>query len=159
MRHKVYIETSVISYLTSRPSRDLVVAANQEVTRDWWAIARERFELFISEAVVQEIAAGDAEAAAERRQVVVDVPMLVGSPDALVLAKRFLSAGVIPAKAAQDALHIALATIYGVDYVVTWNCKHIANAMSQRQIEQISRACGYEPPVLCTPLELMEDHP
>lgn len=159
MRQKVYVETSVISYLTARPGRDLVVAANQEVTRGWWESARERFDLFISEAVVQEIAAGDAVAAAERKRVVKDVPMLVGCPEALALAKRFLSVGIVPAKAAPDALHIALATVYGIDYVVTWNCKHIANALSQREIERISRSYGYEPPVMCTPLELTEDHP
>lgn len=87
------------------------------------------------------------------------VPMLIGSPEALALTKKFLSQGAVPAKAATDALHIAMATVYGIDYVVTWNCKHIANALSQREIARVSRSCGYEPPVLCTPLELLEDYP
>ncbi|MEI7901893.1 MAG: type II toxin-antitoxin system VapC family toxin [bacterium] len=159
MRPKVYVETSVISYLTSRPSRDIVVAANQEVTRDWWGSARSRFDLYISEAVVQEIAEGDPEAAAERKRNVMSVPMLIGSPEALALTKKFLSQGAVPARAATDALHIAMATVYGIDYVVTWNYKHIANALAQRKIARISRSCGYEPPVLCTPLELLEDYP
>lgn len=157
MNQKVYVETSVISYLTARPSRDLVVAANQEVTREWWAAARKRFALYISEMVVQEISAGDPCAASERTRVVESVPILAITPEALALAKRFLAARIIPDKAAPDALHIALATVYGMDHVVTWNCRHIANALSQRALAQISRACGYEPPVMCTPLELMED--
>ena len=159
MRPKVYVETSVISYLTSRPSRDIVVAANQEVTRDWWGKARNRFDLYVSEAVVQEIKEGDPEAAAERKRNIMSVPMLIGSPEALALTKKFLSQGVVPARAATDALHVAMATVYGIDYVVTWNCKHIANALAQREIARVSRSCGYEPPVLCTPLELLEDYP
>ncbi len=156
MKPKVYLETSVISYLASRPSRDLVVAANQEVTRDWWKNAHERFDLFLSEIVLMEIRAGDAVAASERKRFVGKIPLLPLKTEARDLADLYMSAGVMPAKAATDALHIAMATVYGMDYVVTWNCTHIANALSQKAIARISLGNGYEPPVICTPLELME---
>ncbi len=157
MRPKVYLETSVVSYLAARPSRDLVVAANQEVTREWWANAQERLDLFLSEIVLKEIAAGDRVAAAERKRYLVKVPLLPLNLDARALADRYLAARIMPAKAATDALHIALATVHGMDYVVTWNCAHIANALTQKAIARISSEGGYEPPVICTPLELMED--
>lgn len=154
---KVYIETSVISYLTSRPSRDVVIAGHQQVTQDWWGTRREGFHLVISELVVQEASAGDAEASAARLRALEGVEVLEISEDARVLASKLVDPGPVPKKAVEDALHIGVAVTNGVEYLLTWNYKHLANAAMRSSIEDICRANGYEPSVICTPEELMED--
>ena len=155
----VYIETSVISYLTALPSRDVVVGAYQQVTREWWRTARNRFELVASELVIQEAAAGDSTAARARLSELESVTLLEATDDAARLTRRFLDLGAIPRKAAEDAAHIAIAVTNGADYLVTWNFRHIANAVLRSRIEHVCRQAGYEPPVICTPNELMEpDH-
>lgn len=154
---KVYLETSVISYLTSRPSRDVVVAGHQQVTQDWWEKQRERFHLVISELVVQEASAGDAQASAARLRVLEDLEVLEISDDALTLASKLVDPGPVPKKAVEDALHIGVAVTNGVEYLLTWNYKHLANAAMRTSIEEICRANGYEPSIICTPEELLED--
>jgi predicted nucleic acid-binding protein len=156
MRPRVYLETSVISYLTAWPSRDLVKAAHQEITREWWS-TRTRFDLFVSQIVLQEVSSGDPQAVRLRLESIAGVPVLSVSEAAGALAQRLVAEGSLPAKAAVDALHIAIAAVNGVDYLVTWNCTHIANAAMRHKIEAICRRSGYEPVVLCTPEELMED--
>jgi hypothetical protein len=153
-RPRVYVETSVISYLTALPSRDLVLAAHQQVTRDWWS-SRARFELFVSDAVLEEVARGDSAAAARRRSALEGVAVLSATPDAQALAGDLLSDAAVPRKSAIDAVHIAIAATHGVDFLVTWNCTHIANAEARLQIEGVCRKAGYSPPVICTPLELV----
>lgn len=157
MKPRVYIETSVISYLTSRPSRDLIVAANQQITRDWWETRRAEFELLISQLVVQEASAGDENAAGDRLRAIDDVPLLELDRDALSLAETLVRDGPIPEDAVEDALHIAVATVNGLEYLLTWNFRHIANATTRHEIERICRSRGYEPPVICTPQELLEE--
>lgn len=157
MKPSVYIETTIPSYLTACRSPELVMAANQEATRSWWEIARPRYDLFISEIVTQEASGGDPEAAKLRVTAIEGLPELDVSEEAELLAARLLADAAIPEKAKTDALHIAVATVHGIDYLLTWNCKHIANAVMRPKIEAICRASGYEPPVICTPLELMED--
>lgn len=152
----VYLETSVIGYLTSRMSRQLVTAANQQLTREWWEDHREEFDLFISQFVVQEAGAGDPVAARERLEVIGQIPKLDVTPDAQALAKELVKNVPLPDKAEVDALHVAVATVHGVDYLLTWNCKHIANAALRPRIEAVCRNSGYEPPTICTPQELME---
>ena len=132
------------------------MAANQEATRAWWEIARPKYELFISDMVVQEACGGDPEAAERRMAAIAELPELDVSEGVEALAARLLSGVAVPEKAKIDALHIAVATVHGMDYLLTWNCKHIANATIRPKIEAICRECGYEPPVICTPLELME---
>lgn len=157
MKSKVYIETSVISYLTSMPSRDLVVAGHQQITNEWWANRRERFELFVSQTVNEESAAGD-EAAAQRRLAIIEtLPRLEITDNAISLAKEFIRVGALPEKAQIDALHIAIAVTNNVDYLLTWYCKHLANAALRTQIEQVCRLRGYAPVIICTPEELLED--
>jgi predicted nucleic acid-binding protein len=156
MKSRIYLETSVISYLTAWPSRDLVQAGNQETTREWWA-KRGAFELYISQLVLDEAAAGDPIAAAQRLEALRDLPLLELTTDATELGRALIREAALPSRAAADALHIALAATNGLDCLVTWNCTHIANATMRPKIESICRANGFEPPVICTPLELLEE--
>ena len=155
MKSKLYIETSLVSYLAARPSRDLLVAANQQITHDWWETRRTHFELYISELVRQEASRGDAQFAQKRLKLLEDVPILHLAEEAVDLAERFMQKGVLPPKSGDDALHIAIATVYGLEFLLTWNCKHIANAEIQKRIALVSLEEGYELPTICTPLELM----
>jgi predicted nucleic acid-binding protein len=156
MRPRVYIETTVVSYLTARPSRDLIIAAHQQVTQEWWDEYAPHFDLYISQQVLQEAGAGDAQAAGRRLQALEGLPLLEMQPAVLGLARALTEKGAIPSKAVEDGLHIATATVHGMDYLVTWNCTHIANAVTRNAVIEVCRSCGYEPPVICTPEELME---
>lgn len=157
MRAKVYIETTVPSYLAARPSRDLLTAAHQQITRDWWEMRRAAFDLFVSELVIEESAAGDPAVAARRRELLTDIPILPMNGGILSLAEALVNQGPVPATAVADALHIALATVYACDYLLTWNCRHIANAQVERAARQLASRLGYELPTICTPEELMGD--
>lgn len=145
-----YVETSVVSYLKAKQPRDVIVTAYQEVTREWWSIALAAFELVASELVKTEAGAGDERAARARLKVLESVKLLDTTEDAEDLTWRLLH------QAAADAAHIAIAVSNGVDYLVTWNFRHLANAAMRSRIEQVCRESGYEPPVICTPNELME---
>jgi predicted nucleic acid-binding protein len=149
----VYVETTVPSYLTAWPSRDLVRAAHQQVTREWWA-RRAAYDLYISELVVRECEAGDAGAAAARLDVLSDLPLLGQSETVAILARDLIIEVPLPEKATADALHIATAAVHGMDYLLTWNCTHIANATLRGRIETVCRHHGFEPPTICTPQEL-----
>jgi PIN domain len=153
---KLYIETSVVSYLTAQGSRDLVLAAHQEVTRAWWA-SRDSFDVYVSQFVLDEASAGDSEAASRRLEALRGMPLLDVSSEVIGLAGRLLTERGMPVKARLDALHVATAAVHGMDYLLSWNCKHIANAMLRGRIESICRTAGFEPPVICTPLELVEE--
>jgi hypothetical protein len=154
---KIYLETTIISYLAARPSKDLITAAHQQVTHDWWQNRRSDFNLFSSQLVIQESSAGDAAVAQTRLQLLSDIPLVQVNVDCVSLARALVERGPIPEKAAVDALHIAIATVHGMDYLLTWNCKHIANAEMQTSVNRICRSAGYEPPVICTPEELSGD--
>lgn len=153
-RPAVYLETSVIGYATSRVSRDLVAAARQRITREWFAGDAAGFELFISRIVVDEISAGDATAAADRLEFVRGWPLLAVNDAAIDLAADLIGRGAIPATRQADALHIAVAAVAGVEHLLTWNFKHIANVATRQAIERVCRASGYTPPWICTPEEL-----
>lgn len=150
MSAKVYVETSVISYLTSRPSRDLVTTANQQVTQEWWQEQRGDFALYVSQLVIQEASVGDLSAVEHRLQVLRELPLLQVTEEAVKLAERLVARRAVPKKVVEDALHIAIATVNGMDYLLTWNFKHIANAVMRSKIETVCRDMGYEPPVLAT---------
>lgn len=158
MSETVYIETSVLGYLTARPSRNIIVAANIEITREWWNTRRSEFQLYSSQAVIKEIAQGDTEIASQRLEILSNLSLLDLNQSALDLAEQFLERSNLPAKADVDAVHIAIATVNGMDYLLTWNCKHIANAQIQRKLAEISIDFGYELPILCTPYELLGDN-
>jgi predicted nucleic acid-binding protein len=155
MMPTVYIETSIISYLASNPSRDLLTAAHQQITHSWWRARRPSFDLFISQLVLDECMAGDS-AAAERRTVfLANLPLLDIDSEATSLAQYFAEKVPLPERAAADALHIATAVRHGIDYLLTWNCKHIANAELRPRIDGACIARGYAPTILCTPEELI----
>ena len=156
MKPKIYIETSVVSYYTNRPSRDLVTAARQQVTREWWEESSHRFELYISVSVIEEASGGDTVEAQKRLEALKGIPILGISDEAEILAKA-LVAGPIPENYSEDALHIALATVNGMDFLLTWNFHHINNAMMKKQIIKIVENQGYECPVICSPEELEEE--
>ena len=157
MKPKIYIETSIISYLTARPCNDIRVVANQNTTIEWWETRRSGFELFISEFVITEASLGNPEAAKKRLGVIAKLPELLVTNEVKVLAKTLISEGAIPIKAEVDAYHIAVAAVNGIEYLLTWNCTHIANAIMRTKIEKICRHKGVEPPIICTPQELMEE--
>lgn len=151
----VYIETTVISYLVSRPSRDILIAAHQQVTSEWWATRRHEFGCFISQVVIDEIQAGDPMAAEKRMEEVKDFQALEATAEAEHLTRSIIDAGVIPVKAVGDAAHIAVAAVNEMDYLLTWNCKHLANAQLIRRISMICNTESFNMPVICTPEELM----
>jgi predicted nucleic acid-binding protein len=157
MKKMVYIETTVISYLTARPSRDLVVAAHQEITRQWWRDCRAKYEVVASQLVLQEAREGNKEVAQKRLDVLGDMELLEASRDALNLADSLVDKGILPREKWEDGLHIAIAATNGVDYLMTWNCTHIANASIRYQVEELCRAGGNEPVIICTPEELLEE--
>lgn len=156
MKQTVYVETSVISYLAGRPARDLVVAAHQELTHEWWDERSSGFQLVISELVEQEAGAGDPAASRVRLATIEGIAILALSDEALSIAEHLVDSGPIPPEAAADALHIAIAAANGVDYLLTWNCKHLANASLRVRIAALLEHAGYASPVICTPEELME---
>ncbi|REJ41243.1 MAG: DNA-binding protein [Microcystis flos-aquae TF09] len=155
MSETVYIETSILGYLTARPSRDIVVAANIEVTKEWWNTRHGDFQLYSSQAVVKETSQGDVVIASQRLEILANLSLLDLNQAVLDLAEQFLERSNLPAKADIDAVHIAAATVHGMDYLLTWNCKHIANAQIQGKLAEISLDFGYELPILCTPYELL----
>ena len=156
MKPIAYIETSVVSYLTSRPSRDVVIMAHQQVTREWWQNARDRFLLTASELVIREAGQGDPDAARARLRALEDVTLLDASEEAEQFARELIARQAVSPSAAVDAAHIAIAVTNRVHYLVTWNFRHIANAAMRSRIERVCRNAGYRPPVICTPHELME---
>ena len=156
MKPKLYLETTIASYLTAWPSRDLVMAANQETTREWWANRRDAFEIFVSQTVIKESSAGDPDAAQRRLEVLQPFPRLDITDEVESLAAKLIAVVPLPPKAQADALHIAAAAVHQMNYLLTWNCTHIANATLRSRIESVCRAAGYEPPVVCTPQEMLE---
>ena len=156
MNPTVYLETTVIGYLAMRGSSTLRVAANQETTREWWDNHRQRFELFVSRFVVDECSDGDPVAARERLIYLEGLPLLFVSDEVNALAESLRVSVPLPEKARIDALHISVAAVNGVEYLLTWNGKHIANPSMRPRIERLCREMGYEPPVICTPQELLE---
>ena len=155
MKPKVYVESSVISYLTSRQSRDLIVRANQAITKDWWKTAPKRFELFVSAVVIKEIEAGDKNAAKARLEVADGLDLVDIQAEAIMMARAIVEKGALPKKAEEDALHIAIASYARHDFLVTWNCTHIANAEIRKAIEVVARIFNVSCPIICTPQELM----
>jgi len=151
----IYVETSILSYLTARPSRDLLAAAHQQVTREWWDTRRERFEVFISPLVEQEAQRGDPAAAQRRAEALHGLTVLEIVEDAYNLAAALISEGALPPSAADDATHIAMAVVHGIDFLLTWNCRHIANAETKPLVRSICATRGYTCPEICTPEELM----
>ena len=152
---RTYLDANVISYLTARPSRDALTAVHQQLTHEWWARHRQAFDLHISELVLFEIRRGDRDAAEARLAFVRGLPVLHITSEARALAQRIFRATTLPDKAIRDALHMALATVNAMDFLLTWNCTHLANAVILKIVNGVCRDSGYEPPIVCTPEELL----
>jgi predicted nucleic acid-binding protein len=155
----VYIETSVISYLTARPSPALLAAAHQQVTREWWDQHRHRFDQFILPLVLEEAARGDPDAAARRLAVLEGFAVLAPTPSAAELVDILIADGALPSVARDDATHVAIAAVHHMNYLVTWNCRHIDNAEAKPLIRSVCAVHGYVCPEICTPEELMGGTP
>lgn len=155
MAQSIYLETSIVSYLTARLSRDIIAAAHQQITHEWWEARSKKFELFVSQLVIQEASSGDKEAAKRRLKQLEDIPLLEVNQEAVELASSLISVGLLPRTAVEDSLHIAVTTVHGIDYLLTWNCAHIANAEMRQSLEEKCLSMGYEAPVICTPEELL----
>jgi hypothetical protein len=151
----VYLETTFISYLVARPSRDLIVAGHQQTTQDWWANRRSLFECFVSQVVIDESSAGDPNEIQKRLAIIANLPALDLTTETEALTQAILASGVVPIRAARDAAHVGVATVHRVDYLLTWNCKHLANAQIMRRIELVCMKMGYRMPLICTPEGLM----
>jgi len=154
MKNTIYLETTIFSYLTSRPSKNIVAAAWQQLTYDWWTSQKDKFDLYISELVVAEAERGDPEAAERRLAQIHKLPALSITEEAIAFADKLVKQGAVPVKAADDAMHIAVAATHGIDYLLTWNCRHIDNAEAKPLIRQVCNESGYESPEICTPQEL-----
>jgi hypothetical protein len=155
MGASVYVETSIISYLVARLSRDLIVAGHQQITHEWWDRHRSRFQVFASLLVTRECAIGDPAIARKRLELLHGMELLEVTSEAIHLAREFVEHGPLPPKAEMDAAHIALAAVQRIDYLLTWNCRHIANAEMQPALQRICRSRGHVLPTLCTPEQLM----
>jgi len=156
MKPSVYIETSVISYRTAQMSRDLIVAAHQQITAEWWGKAIPKVEAFVSSMVLEEIGKGDPDAAKKRTEAVSGIEVLEVVKEVRELADRYFAAIDLPERARADAYHVALAVWHGMDYLVTWNCTHIAGGRARRIVRRVCAGQGIAAPVICTPEELME---
>ena len=154
---RIYIESTIPSYVVARPARDLLQAARQQLTRDWWDLRREQHELFTSQVVLDEIAGGEAEMARQRLELMSHVALLDLTEDANALTKDILRSAVLPSHADRDAAHISLATVHEMDFLLSWNCRHIANARIQARLRRLADAAGFTLPVICTPEELLEN--
>jgi predicted nucleic acid-binding protein len=153
----VYIETSIPSYLTAKPSRDVRATAWQQLTAQWWEQERPKYELFASELVLAEAGAGDPVAAQRRLNSLLDIRELTVSDEAKRLATRLVADGGIPVHAEVDALHVAIAAVHSIDYLLTWNCRHINNAATKPIVRSICAVAGFICPEICTPLELLTE--
>ena len=154
MKTAVYIESSVISYLTARPSRDVVKSARQAITEEWWTQHRQRFEVFISALVEEEISAGDENVAKNRLNAIVGIPSADITLEAENIAQVLVKSGAVPENSVEDALHIGIAVANGIEFLLTWNFKHINNAEKKNKIIEVIESQGYRCPVLCSPEEL-----
>jgi len=159
MTQSIYIETSIVSYLTSRPSKDVIKLACQQITKLWWEHGRLATQFYISPYVVEESSAGDPQAALERLEALREIPVLPIAPEIPELAEFLLLGGGLPAKARLDSLHIACAAYHEIDILLTWNCTHIANPTQLPVMRGLCSAKGYKLPELVTPFELMEVNP
>ncbi len=151
----VYIETSIVSYLTALPARDLLAAAWQNATSQWWEAQRQRFDLYTSQLVADEAAKGDPQAAERRLAALTGITHLSMPDPVIELATRLQDEGALPKKAIDDAVHVAVCAYHGVDYLLTWNCRHIDNAEMKPLMRSVCAVLGYRCPEICTPMELM----
>jgi len=155
VKKTVYIESSVISYLAARPTRDIVLAAYQQITQEWWETERGKYDCFVSDFVVDEVARGDPDAASRRQTMIRGFRKLALTPVVLDLAREYKTALGIPERARLDLFHLAIAVGNGMDYVLSWNFRHIANAFVRQRLQEVNGVLGLRTPTICTPEELV----
>jgi len=155
MKPRLYLETTIPSYLVSKPSRDLVTAAHQQITHQWWEARLADFEVYISQFVLDEAGAGNVDMVAKRLALLGSFPLLDAMPEALELTSALVERDAIPPRKATDAAHIAVATVHHMQFSMTWNCAHLANAEVLAQVQAICAGLGYAAPLVCTPEELL----
>ncbi|MEO0413992.1 MAG: type II toxin-antitoxin system VapC family toxin [Verrucomicrobiota bacterium] len=153
----VYIETTIPSLYTGRPSSQLVEAARQQLTHNWWDLERDNYQIVTSQTVIDECARGEKLMADKRVKFLEGIPLLRLTDDVALIAKELLAAQIIPMKAADDAIHIAVASVHEIDYLLTWNCKHLANPKIWWRVSDVVTKFGYKPSVICTPEDLIGD--
>ncbi|MFN0056023.1 MAG: type II toxin-antitoxin system VapC family toxin [Planctomycetales bacterium] len=151
----VYLETSFISYLVARPGRDVIVAGHQQTTQEWWANRRSQFECLVSQVVIDEVSVGDPAEVEKQVAIIGGLPTLEVTEVAEALSKAIIVAGILPPHAFPDAAHIAVSAVHAVDDLLTWNCKHLANAQIARRIAVVCEKLSQKMPIICTPEELM----
>ncbi len=156
MKESIYIETSVVSYYVSKPSRDIIVLAHQRITSEWWPKAVKRFDVYVSKVVIEEAAAGNKESAEHRLNELKGFPYLELTKEVEEIARIYMEKLSIPKKALRDAAHLAVASVHSIDYLVTWNCVHLANGEIIKKLLKINEKLSIKTPVICTPEELME---
>ena len=157
MPESVFIETTIPSYHVAQRAREIVQAARQELTIEWWASRSSLYDLYTSQAVLDEVARGEKAMAAARLDLLRETPLLAINEAVILMAESLIDRGIIPERVADDALHISCAAVHEIDYLLTWNCRHIANPHNQRRIREALGALGYETPVICTPEEFMQN--
>lgn len=153
---RIYVESTIPSYVAARPARDLLQAARQQLTRDWWDLQREKRELFTSQVVLDEIAFGESEMANRRLELMADITLLESTGQAGELTRSIMNSRLLPVKAEGDGAHIALATVHQMDILLTWNCRHIANAFILGRLRRLIESCGHSAPTICTPEEFLQ---
>ena len=154
-RPSVYLESSVVGYLTARPTNDVHSAARQHSTARWWDAARSDYDIYVSQLVLNEIAQGDEGAAARRLAVVSDLPLLDEDDNVRTLAARLMDAVGFPERAAADALHLAITIHHGVDFLLSWNLRHITNAVFRDRVVTFCHSINTPHPIICSPDELL----
>jgi predicted nucleic acid-binding protein len=157
LKPTLYLETTIPSYLTAWPTRDLIVAGHQQITKEWWVTRREGFEIRVSQFVLDEAGRGDPAMARERLEALQPFPLLDITNEVVELSDALLASHAIPAKAAADAAHVAVCAVHGIEYLMTWNCAHLANGLIVRSLRRVCEAHGFECPEIRTPEELMEN--
>lgn len=157
MPHSIFIETTIPSFYVSRPSRDVLQLARQELTREWWDAQRQQFDLFTSQLVLDEAADGEAAKASERLQLLIGIPLLDLNEPVRALAKKLIATGILPSVAGRDAFHLAAAGVHRMDFLLTWNCKHIANPSITNRLHACFSDAGVHLPVICTPEQFSAD--
>ena len=155
MKETVYLESTVISYYTSKPSRDIIIYAHQQLTKDWWEASQKEYQFYVSEIVIEEISRGNKEEARKRLEFVSEIPVLDLTDDIERIAGIYAEKLSIPDRAFGDALHLATACVHKIDYLITWNCKHLANAHVIKNLGNVNQELGIHNTIICTPEELM----
>ena len=154
MKEKVYLDTTIPSYIIAKPSRDIILLSHQELTKEWWKESKDNYELFISDIVVIEVEEGDKDYAKKRRDLLSGITVLENNSEIEVLVKQYMNHFHFPDKLYRDMYHVAFAVYYNIDFLLTWNFTHLNNAHFKVQLHRFNQKIGYNIPEICSPEEL-----